>query len=122
MDERKPPSLEDLDARLRTARERVHPAPKAGEAGSGPSLSGIGFAFRVGIELVSALAVGVGIGWLLDRWLGTRPWLMVVFFFLGAAAGVLNVWRTVSGIGLGPGYRPTAENDEDDVDGPEGRR
>jgi ATP synthase protein I len=52
-----------------------------------------GFAFRIGVELVSALLVGAGIGWLLDRWLGTTPFLLLLFFFLGAAAGILNVFR-----------------------------
>ena len=52
-----------------------------------------GFAFRIGIELVVALMVGTGIGWLLDRWWGTEPFLLLLFFFLGAAAGLLNVFR-----------------------------
>jgi ATP synthase protein I len=121
MDERKPPSLEDLDARLRRAEERASPV-RSGDAGDGSETSGVGFAFRVGLEMVTALAVGVGIGWLLDRWLGTAPWFFVVFFFLGAAAGILNVWRAVSGIGIGPGYRPTRGNDEDDDGGSQDRR
>src|SRR3546814_4751580 len=56
-------------------------------------------AFRSGVELVAALIVGVGIGWLLDSWLGTGPWLFILFFMLGAAAGMLNVWRTVEKFG-----------------------
>ncbi|MDH3240491.1 MAG: AtpZ/AtpI family protein [Alphaproteobacteria bacterium] len=78
--------------------------------------SGIGIAMRVGIELAGTLAVGVGIGWLLDRWLGTGPWLLVVFFFLGSAAGILNVYRAVKNIGLDPAYRrepDEAAGDED---------
>lgn len=114
MDERKPPSLEDLDARLRAVKDRVQHRSPASETGSGQPMSGLGFAFRVGIELVAGLAVGVGIGWFLDSWLGTKPWFLVVFFFFGAAAGVLNVWRTVSGLGTGPGYRPVVENDDED--------
>jgi ATP synthase protein I len=116
MDERKPPSLEDLDARLRAAQDRVDSRTGGGEGDGGQPTSGFGLAFRVGIELVSALAVGVGIGWLLDRWLGTKPWLMVVFFFLGSAAGVLNVWRSVSGMGPGPGYRPVVDKDDEETD------
>jgi ATP synthase protein I len=116
MDERKPPSLEDLDARLRAAQDRAHPG-QGGAAGNGQPMSGFGFAFRVGIELVAALGIGVGIGWLLDSWLGTKPWFLVVFFFFGAAAGILNVWRAVSGIGPGPGYRPVVERDDDETTG-----
>jgi ATP synthase protein I len=50
--------------------------------------------FRIVVELVAAIAVGTGIGWLLDGWLGTRPLMLVVFVLLGAAAGVMNVYRT----------------------------
>ena len=111
MDERKPPSLEDLDARLRAAQDRVD--PRSDGESKAPSMSGMGIAFRIGIELVAALAVGVGIGWLLDTWLETKPLFLVVFFFLGAAAGVLNVWRAMTGIGAGPGYRPIVEKDDE---------
>jgi ATP synthase protein I len=48
------------------------------------------------VELVSALAVAVAIGWGLDRWLHTMPLFLVIFVLLGGAAGVLNVWRGVS--------------------------
>jgi ATP synthase protein I len=44
-------------------------------------------------ELVAGVLVGTGIGWLLDRWLGSSPWGMVVFLLLGFAAGVFNVMR-----------------------------
>ena len=117
MDERKPPSLEDLDARLRAIQDRVDSRASARTTGSGQPMSGMGFAFRVGIELVAALGIGVGIGWFLDSWLGTKPWFLVVFFFFGAAAGVLNVWRAVSGLDSGPGYRPVTEDDDEDNDG-----
>jgi len=72
-------------------------------------------AFRVGTEIVAALMVGVGIGWVLDTWLGTAPWMMVLFFFLGSAAGVFNVYRAVNGMGMTPGFRK--DNGPDDSDG-----
>jgi ATP synthase protein I len=56
------------------------------------------------VEVVSALVVGVGIGWALDRWLGTWPWLFLVFFVMGSAAGVLNVYRLFN-----PRSRPTVK-------------
>ncbi|MBF0095060.1 MAG: AtpZ/AtpI family protein [Alphaproteobacteria bacterium] len=81
----------------------------AASAGTASRLSGIGMAWRISIELVSALAVGTGIGWFLDGWLDTRPWFMVVFLFLGGAAGVMNVYRVVKGyddsVGLGQAAR-----------------
>jgi ATP synthase protein I len=101
---------DQLEARIAEARRRQkagEPDPKVTDDMSGNFM---GLALRIGVELVAALAVSVGIGWLLDRWLGTRPWLMVAFFFLGAAAGVLNVYRTVNGMGLAVGYkRPNGE-------------
>lgn len=85
-------------------------------------MGGVGFALRVGVELVSALIVGAGIGWLLDRWLGTGPWLMVVFLFLGMGAGIANVYRAASGLGSAVGYR-TGKQGEDgrETDGKEGQ-
>ena len=62
-----------------------------------------------GSRLVSALVVGVAIGYLLDRWLGTKPWLLILFFVLGSAAGLLNVFRLTSGLGGTVGYRKTPE-------------
>ena len=53
--------------------------------------SNIGVAFKMSTELVSAVAVGTIIGFILDSWFGTKPWLIIVFFFIGSAAGILNV-------------------------------
>jgi ATP synthase protein I len=49
--------------------------------------------------------VSVALGWAIDRWLGTRPWVMLAMFFLGVAAGMLNVYRAVSGAGGAVGLR-----------------
>jgi F0F1-type ATP synthase assembly protein I len=54
----------------------------------------LGALSTVGISFVLAIVLGAWFGWLLDKWLGTGPWLFFVFFFLGLAAGVLNVYRT----------------------------
>ena len=53
----------------------------------------MGSAFKLGTELVAAVVVGTIIGFILDSWFGTKPWLMIIFFFLGSAAGMLNVIR-----------------------------
>ncbi len=89
MSERKPPSsLDELGARLEQARARNDPGRKATQPGEG-----YGAAFRVSLEMVGTLAVSVGLGWVLDDWLATGPLFLVIFFFLGAAAGGLNVYR-----------------------------
>lgn len=117
--------LKDLDERLRRARAEVEAPAKVGPLESGVSISGFGLAFRIGTELVAALGVGVGLGLLLDHWLGTAPWLLVVFFFLGAGAGIMNVYRVASGIGLAPGTQtpaasgPSTETANERSDAPE---
>lgn len=53
----------------------------------------MGAGMRIAVELAAAVLVGAGIGIVLDRWLGTSPWLLILFFLVGAAAGFLNVYR-----------------------------
>jgi ATP synthase protein I len=57
------------------------------------SATGLGVAMRIGLELVVATMVGVGLGWAGDHFLGTTPWLMLVGVVIGMAAGLLNVYR-----------------------------
>ncbi len=73
-------------ARLRRARTETGQAQRRGTQ--------LGFAFRLATELVAGFVVGGLIGWFLDDWLGTLPLFLLVFFGLGAAAGILNVVRT----------------------------
>ena len=54
----------------------------------------LGNAFKLGTELVAAVAVGTIIGFILDSWFDTKPWLIIIFFFMGSIAGILNVVRT----------------------------
>ena len=86
-----PPTLEDLDSRLKKARKARWPERDPAQPGSN-----MGLGFRIAIEMAAAVAVAVGIGWFLDGWLETRPWLMIVFLAFGFAAGVLNAYRVAS--------------------------
>jgi len=109
------PEASSFQDRLAAAR-RKQGLKTPGESDEGGKPSGVGLSasqgnslgmgLRVGIELVSALAVAVAIGWALDEWLGTRPFLLILFFVLGGAAGVANVWRLVS-----PPKIPRADRD-----------
>ena len=53
-----------------------------------------GKAFQLSTELVSAVLVATIIGFILDNWFGTKPWLIIVFFFIGVATGIINVIRS----------------------------
>ena len=65
--------------------------PKPSPAGSAMSLG-----LRAGSEFVSAVIIGLGIGWVLDRALHTNPAFLIVFFLIGVAAGIWNVIRLTS--------------------------
>tara|TARA_B100000963_G_scaffold30678_1_gene22770 strand:+ start:3427 stop:3705 length:279 start_codon:yes stop_codon:yes gene_type:complete len=56
--------------------------------------SPIGTAFKLSTELVSAVAVGTIIGFILDKTFGTKPWLILIFFFVGVIAGIINVFKS----------------------------
>ena len=56
--------------------------------------SKLGIAFKMSTEMVAAVVVGTIIGFILDNWFGTKPWLILIFFFVGVTAGILNVVRT----------------------------
>ena len=100
-DQRKPASPEDLRARVDKARRALAPDDGSGDEGRGNAIS---VAFRLGIELIAGLVVGVGMGWLLDEWLDTTPIFLLIFFVLGAAAGILGVIRTARQINIGEGH------------------
>ena len=54
----------------------------------------MGNAFKLGTELVAAVAVGTIIGFILDKTFGTKPWLILIFFFVGVIAGIMNVIKS----------------------------
>ena len=94
------PGEADRAARLRRLGERldqVGPAKLSemrGGSRSGADPSALARGFRLSTELVAGVLVGAFLGWLIDRWLGTTPWGLLVFMMLGFAAGVLNVMRS----------------------------
>lgn len=73
------------------------PAPKLGPE-RGQALRSLGALSAVGLSFVVAVAIGTALGYGLDRWLGTSPWLFLLCFFLGLAAGIRTVFRTVSAV------------------------
>ena len=79
----------DFKTRLKIAKDKLRNYSKIRDNNQNSSF--MGSAFKLGTELVSAVLVGTIIGFILDTWFGTKPWLIIVFFFLGSAAGILNV-------------------------------
>ncbi|HEY3621114.1 MAG TPA: AtpZ/AtpI family protein [Roseiarcus sp.] len=78
-------------------RAAPHPAPEQKpESKSSPAGSAMSLGLRAGSEFVSAVIIGLGIGWVLDRVLGTNPAFLIVFFLIGVAAGIWNVIRLTS--------------------------
>ncbi|MFO1120136.1 MAG: AtpZ/AtpI family protein [Rhodospirillales bacterium] len=61
-------------------------------------------AFTIATDLVGGVVGGALLGLLLDRWLASAPWAMISFLFLGAAAGMWNVYRTVRGYDAALGF------------------
>lgn len=108
--------LKDLGERLDKARrERAQAVrPTRGGAVGG---SALGLGLRIGAELVVAIVVGIGLGWLVDHAAGTRPVGLIVGFFVGVGTGMWNVYRTVSGMGMAMGVRrpgqPGPKNGQD---------
>ncbi|MBO0766458.1 MAG: AtpZ/AtpI family protein [Hyphomicrobiaceae bacterium] len=84
--------ISELGNRLGEARSRRDSEMSAG-ADAETRGRGMAYGMRMAAELVVAVVVGGGIGWSLDRVLGSRPWLFLVFFLLGFAAGVVNLMR-----------------------------
>ena len=82
---------EDFKTRLKIAKSKIKKQINPDNEKRG---SFMGNAFKLGTELVAAVGVGTIIGFILDSWFGTKPWLIIVFFFIGSAAGILNVIKT----------------------------
>ncbi len=88
--------LRSLETRLEAARQR-HAGGQRKPRRPVDS-SGVAAGFRVAIDLISGLALGVAIGLVLDWWLGTTPWFLILFFFLGSGAALMNVIRTAKNL------------------------
>ena len=83
----------DFKTRLKIAKSKIEKNDISDSEKRGTFM---GNAFKLGTELVAAVAVGTIIGFILDSWFGNKPWLIIIFFFLGAVAGMLNVIRTAN--------------------------
>ena len=79
---------DDLKVRLKIAKKKINPEKDP------TSRSNLGQAFKMSTELVSAVLVGTIIGFILDTLFDTKPWLIIIFFFVGVIAGIMNVIKS----------------------------
>lgn len=87
-----PPPFSEFDARLK--RLQAGGRKEAADEREGERAPmGFGSGLTAGIELIAGVAGGLLLGWGLDAWLETRPLFLIVFFVLGAGAGMLNAYR-----------------------------
>jgi len=84
-------SKDHFKTRLEIAKEKIL---KRSNSTKESSSSKLGIAFKMSTEMVAAVVVGTIIGFILDNWFGTKPWLILIFFFVGVIAGILNVIRS----------------------------
>tara|TARA_R110000822_G_scaffold66096_4_gene161490 strand:- start:554 stop:940 length:387 start_codon:yes stop_codon:yes gene_type:complete len=104
--------LSEFDRRLKAARGDNRSPFDSGKPGQPPKYGMLGLALRMGLELVSALAVGAAAGWGLDKWLETSPWIMIVGVVMGGVAGIMNVYRFAAGFGGTVGYKKAASKED----------
>ncbi len=106
----------DLEARIARARQQS-PASAAAEPPRQGSMSGLSLGWRLGSEFFAAIIVGAGLGYLLDMFLPTRPWGLIVLLLLGFAAGVLNIVRASKELNAAaavpPGTPAVLDKDDD---------
>ena len=83
--------IKEIATRLEIAQENIKNTQKNDQGSNAASL---GKALKISTELVAAVVVGSIIGFLLDVWFDTKPLLTICFFFMGVAAGILNVFKS----------------------------
>lgn len=108
---------EELDKKIKEARARQEPSGSGVGKTLGPDIGAARVALRASIELVSALVVGGLLGYWIDQWLGSKPWAMIIMFFLGFAAGFVNIYRAQTGQDMKIGFRKEDAKKETDKKG-----
>jgi len=84
-------NLKEIAARLEIAKKNIG---KNKTMDRGSNATSLGKAFKISTELVAAVIIGTTLGFILDNWFDTSPWLTICFFFMGVAAGILNVIKS----------------------------
>ena len=83
--------LKEISARLEIAKKKIK--KNRIKKNTDTNAASLGKALKIGTELVASVVVGSTLGYILDSLFDTKPLLMMIFFFIGVAAGILNVFR-----------------------------
>ncbi len=106
---------DDLERRrraLEASLDTKRPSRSGMESARAGGKTGYGQALKLSSEFIAGIAVGAGLGWVIDRYAGTSPWGLIIFLLLGFGAGVLNVLRS-AGMVADAGIRvPSKDGDK----------
>ena len=84
-------SIKEISTRLEIAKKKIK---KDQIKNNGSNVASLGKALKISTELVAAVVVGATLGFILDSWFDTKPWLTISFFLMGVVAGILNVIKS----------------------------
>lgn len=91
--------LRDLQSQIDALKQKTAPVQESAGAKS------MSVGLKAGTELVGPIIGSALLGYALDRWLDTKPWLLIVMLVLGVASGFLNVWKTTQNAGSAVGFK-----------------
>ncbi len=84
--------FKEISTRLEIAKNKIK--KKHNKKNKGSNAASLGKALKISTELVASVVVGASLGYILDNWFDTKPVLTISFFFMGVAAGILNVFKS----------------------------
>ena len=84
-------NFKEISTRLEIAKKKIK---KRQIKNNGSNAASLGKALKISTELVAAVVVGSTLGFILDNWFDTKPWLTICFFIMGVTAGILNVIKS----------------------------
>ena len=88
-------NLKEISTRLEIAKTKINTKQIKN---NGSNAASLGKALKISTELVAAVVLGTTLGFILDNWFDTRPWLTISFFIMGVVAGILNVIKSAKNI------------------------
>lgn len=106
----------DLKKRIADAKAKDEGTKEAKPGRKNTASNGTGMALRASTDLVAGLVVGGFLGYVLDQWLNTKPWFMIIMFFIGFIAGFVNIYRWQTGQEYKIGFKQGQKEQQNSVD------